>query len=65
MFVNNFHLNNGTKSQLLFLKVDFPIQLRVYLLLTNRYIVVSKCAMHLGHSISSCDRAYIVKIIVK
>ena len=52
---------NGTKSQLMFLKVDFLMFSACGFHVNGQYVEVSKCAMHLGHSISSGDRTEIVK----
>ena len=45
----------------MFLKVDFLMFLLVAFMLMGQYVEVSKCAMYLGHSISSGDRTEIVK----
>ena len=47
---------NGTKSQLMFFKGRFPNISACGLHVNGQYVEVSKCAMHLGHSISSGDR---------
>ena len=51
---------NGTKSQLMF-KGRFSNVSACDLHVNGQYVEVSKCAMYLGHSISSGDRIEIVK----
>ena len=52
---------NGTKSQLMFFKGRFSNVSAYGFHVNGQYVEVSKCAMHLGHSISSGDRTEIVK----
>ena len=51
----------GTKSQLMFFKGRFSNVSACGFHVNGQYVEVSKCAMHLGHSISSGDRTEIVK----
>ena len=52
---------NGTKHQLMFFKGRFSNVSACGFHVNGQYVEVSKCAMHLGHSISSGDRTEIVK----
>ena len=52
---------NGTKSQLMFFKGRFSNVSACGFHVNGQYVEFSKCAMHLGHSISSGDRTEIVK----
>ena len=52
---------NGTKSQLLLFKGIFSNVSVCGFHVNGQYVEVSKCTMHLGHSVSSSDRTEIVK----
>ena len=53
--------SNGTKSQLMLFKGRFSNVSACGFHVNGQYVDISKCAMHLGHSISSGDRTEIVK----